>query len=58
MQLNSNKDQRLLYAQANEFKKNYVILLQEELEVEELQFHLHVAHEADCEKPGEAFTAG
>ena len=26
--------------------------------MEELQLHLHVAHEADCEKPGETFTAG
>ena len=26
--------------------------------MEELQFHLHVAHEADCENPGETFTAG
>ena len=25
---------------------------------EELQLHLHVAHEADCEKPRETFTAG
>ena len=26
--------------------------------MEKLQLHLHVAHEADCEKPGETFTAG
>ena len=26
-------------------------------QMEELQVHLHVAHEADCEKPGETFTA-
>ena len=26
--------------------------------MEELQLHLHVADEADCEKPGETFTGG
>ena len=26
--------------------------------MEELQLHLHVAHEADCEKLGETFTDG
>ena len=36
----------------------YIILLQEEPEMEELQLHLHGAHEADCEKPGETFPAG
>ena len=30
----------------------YIISLQKEPEIEELQFHLHGAHEADCENPG------
>ena len=36
----------------------YIILLQEEPEMEELQLHLHGAHEADCENLGVTFTAG
>ena len=54
--LNSNEDQKILYTQANQF--TYIILLQEEPEMEEIQPHLHGAHEADYETPGETFTAG
>ena len=53
--LNSNKDQKdSLYS--NEWI--YLLLLQEELEMEELQLHLHGADKIDCENPGEIFTAG
>ena len=37
---------------------NLYNLLQEEPEMEELQFHLHGEYEADCENPRETFTAG
>ena len=33
-------------------------LLQEEPEIQELQLNLDGAHEGDCNKPGEKFTAG
>ena len=35
---------------------NFIILLEEELEMEELQLYLHGVHEADHEKYGETFT--
>ena len=33
-------------------------MLQEEPEMQELQFHLDGAYEGDCRKPGETFIVG
>ena len=36
----------------------HINLLQEKPEIQELQLNLDGAHEGDCNKPGETFTAG
>ena len=36
----------------------HINLLQEEPEIQELRLNLDGAHEGDCNKPGEKFTAG
>ena len=56
IQLNSNKYQKILQLYSS--KWIYVILLQEEFKMEELQLHLHVAHEDDREKLGKTYTVG
>ena len=52
--LTSNKDQKILHTQANQF----INLLEEETEMQELRLQLDGTHEGDCKKPGETLTTG
>ena len=49
----SNEDQDSLYSS----EPIHINLLQEKPEFQELQLSLDSAHEGDCNKPGETFTA-
>ena len=53
----SDEDQKIPYT-LQYSEPIHINLLQEKPEIQELQLNLDGAHEGDCNKPGETFTAG